>query len=392
MTSSDRPRSPNPDRRDPDRELDARLATYFRGAPSRAPEHLLTAASVRVHGTPQRRRRWPLHGWTSGWATVAAVAFLVVVASIRLGTEPGPGVTESNGPTQSVVRIGPGREPVILRRTATPTTVRAVVVLDGNPWAVLVDGLVFQLDPESGAVVTQLDAQLDEPTGVAAAGSAIWIGSADGDLVKVDSATASIASEVAVGIAHHAIAASDQAAWVAGTSEARRIDTATLEVTVFDVPPGVLELAAVGDTVWATYASGAIVIADGQTGEPRTTLQITSDPNGLPGGIMAQGPVDLWLSDPRDGEALYRIDAALPGVAETVRFDPRGRPSSMAPDAEGVWVLFGDDGRLVRIERDTLKVVDVIDVGLGARGVAFVPGGLALWGAGGIRILEVEVG
>ena len=43
---------------DRDRDLDARLTAYLREAPTRAPEHLLEAAALRVHVTPQRRRGW----------------------------------------------------------------------------------------------------------------------------------------------------------------------------------------------------------------------------------------------------------------------------------------------------------------------------------------------
>jgi outer membrane protein assembly factor BamB len=381
------PRGP----REPDRDVDleARVVGYLRDAPDRAPDHLLAATAVRVHATRQRGRRAPGFGRTAGWAVVAAAVAIALVVSLRFDAALPPGIQESAGPTTVIVAVGPGREPVVRQRTATPTIVRDIMVVDGNPWAVLVDGLVFELDPETGEVISDLDVQLEEPTDVAAGAGSVWVGSGDGTLVRVDTASGTIQARVPIGIAHHAVAASDEAVWVAGTSEARRIDASTLEMVKFDIPPGVVELAAVGDEVWATYATGVIVVADGQTGAARATLRAPSGSGAPAGGLIAAGGSTVWLTAPAEAGTLVRIEPGVPELKGEVGFDPLGGVSSLAADAEGVWILFADDGVLVRVEDDNLAVADTINVGLGARGIGFVPAGLALWGAGGVRVLDV---
>ena len=390
MSASGRPPGGS-ERPDLDPDLDARLARYLRDAPERAPAPLLGASAQRVHATPQRGRGWRIGPTMSGWAVVAAVVAIAVIASVRWGFQPDIGVPGSEKPTPILASIGPGREAVVVQRIATSTVVMAVFVVDGASWAVLVDGLVLRFDPATGEVLSQVDAQLDEPTNAAAGGGAIWVGSAEGDLVKVDLASGTIETEVAVGVAHHAVAAGDDAVWVAGTSEARRIDATTLDVTPFGLPAGVVDLEAVGDEVWATYPGGRIVVADGRTGTTRTTLQVTPDA-GQPGGLIAVGASDVWVAEPADGGPVHRIDPVGPAVRATIGFGAATRPSALAVDDAGVWVLFGDAGVLVRMERETQAVVDVVQVGLGAQGIGRLPGGLGLWGGSGIRVLEVAAG
>ena len=390
MTSSER-RPNRSDHLDADRDLDLRLAGYLRDAPERAPAHLLGAAAVRVHATPQRRRRWRLGGTPSSWAVVAAVVGIAVIASLRFAIAPDSAVPGSNVPTTALVPIGPGRAPVVLERIGTSTIVRTVFVIDGMAWAVLVDGLVLQIDPATGEILTDLNAELDEPTGAAAGAGAVWVGSADGELVRIDVASARVATKVTVGLPHHAVAASDTAVWVAGTSGARRIDAVTLAVTEFDLPPGVVELAAVGDEVWATYASGEIVIADGATAAVRATLGATPQTGSQPGGLMVVGADDVWVTGTGDDAIVRRIDRARAEIVDLVRFEGSGRPSALALDGGTLWVLF-DDGVLAQLDRDSLAVVDTIAVGLGARAIGPLSNGLAIWGASGIQVLERRVG
>ena len=392
MTAPNGGRRPQNDGSDVDRDLNARVVTYLRDAPERAPDHLLAATTVRVHATPQSRRGLNVGRWRPGWVVVAAVIALAVIAPLWRGLEPGPGVGPSNLPIARTVPLGPAADPVVTQRTATSTTVRSVLVLGEDLWAVLVDGLVLRIDLATGEVVANLDAQLADPTGVAASSDAIWVGSNDGRLVRVDVASTAVESDIAVGIPHHAVAANDAAVWVAGTTGARRIDAGTLEITPFDLPAGVIELAVVGDDVWATYASGMIVVADGRSAEIKARIDGAIAAGRTQGGILVPGPSDVWLTDPRDGDALHRIDPGGPQIVGTVRFEPRGRPTSLAPDARGVWVLLGDEGLLVYLATETTEARQVIDVGLGGRGIGLVPGGLALWGAAGVRVIDIQGG
>ena len=370
--------------------LDARLASYLREAPDRAPAELLGATAQRVRQTPQRRRRWGF-GWTmSGWAVVAAVVAIAVIASLRLGTQTDVGVPPTEMPTPVVASIASGREPVVAQRIGTSTIVMDVFVVDGATWAVLVDGLVVRIDLATGELIADLDAQLDQPTDAAAGAGAIWVGSADGDVVKVDVASGAIETEVDVGIGHHAVAASADAVWVAGTAEARRIDAATLAVTTFDLPPGVVDLEAVGGDIWATYPAGRILVVDGRTAAQRATLSAPAASQERAGGIFSAGTGDVWVAETGGGGPVHRIDAVRHEIVASVGFEPPSRPSASASDGGGIWVLFSDDGFVVRVDRESLAVVDVLDVGLGARGIGVLPEGLALWGAGGIRVLDVE--
>ena len=374
-----------------DSDFEARIHGYLRDGPERAPDHLLGAATVRIHATAQRRRSGSFRTFRPGSLAIAAALSLVLaVAAIRFGTVPDIGADPSNVPTAALLEMGSPHAPTERQRIATPTTVRGVVTINGAPWAVLVDGLVFQIDPTTGQVVREVDAQLDEPTGIAAGGGSVWVGSRDGVLVRVDAATGS-AADIAVGIAHHAVAATDASVWVAGPAAAARVDIGTLEVIPFALPAGVLELAAVGDAVWATYASGVVVVADGRTGATRRILQLPTDPPNGPGGLIASDAGTVWLSDPSGGIVLAGAAAGVPAVTHAVRF-AGFLPSSLAVDADGVWALFSEDGRLVQIDRQTLQVRDVIDVGIGARGVGLMLGGVAVWGGGGIRVLDANTG
>jgi YVTN family beta-propeller protein len=131
----------------------------------------------------------------------------------------------------------------------------------GSVWLVLEDNqgsgkesVVFRVDPETGALVSETPLGF-LPSGVAAGAGALWLADEFGDsLVRIDVATGRATEIRGVGRNPQGVAVGEGAVWVANARDGTvsRIDPETLDIETIEVG-GVPEGVAVGEGgVWVT--------------------------------------------------------------------------------------------------------------------------------------------
>jgi streptogramin lyase len=224
------------------------------------------------------------------------------------------------------------------------------------------DATLTEIDPSLGRVLRTHDLGRSDPIGIALGSGSLWItvnGIEGSALLRVDPTTAGVVAEIPLPIQLGALAASDDAVWVASAPVpvARtspvvwRIDTATNEIVA------TINMA---DVVALAHGTGAVWIARGYSGavgavrlDPATNAVVATVDAGSVGTshtqIISVGAGAVWLAGQIQGTVL-RIDPATNAVAATIDLrsgESPGIPTFTGPYAiaagsEGVWVgIFG---------------------------------------------------
>ena len=170
----------------------------------------------------------------------------------------GPSVWIASNVPPGLVRadfdVGTARSQVVWAR-ALANVVTAVAVGADAVWALDADDTVLRIDPESGRVDRELRAGTN-PVAIAASEDAVWVANEGDDSVsRIDPRTNAVSKAISVGDGPAAIATGGGAVWVAlgGDRALARIDPDTGEVAdtieLGRPPQGV---AVAGGTVWVT--------------------------------------------------------------------------------------------------------------------------------------------
>ena len=295
-----------------------------------------------------------------GWWTVAAVASLVAVGSLAaLVVYKRSGSMDSSLPPNAVANVDTksGKPLSLTQFRGSPTS---LAVGMGYTWAadpagsriagIQADGhrLVFVGSGGGGGV-----------TGIAVAAGSLWAVHGDnGTIVGIDpTPLTTIGSPLRVGAGASAIVGNGDQLWVANTDDGtiQRVDATRSRVEA-PIPVGSQPSAiAVGlGSVWVLDpANGALVRIDPASGETLTTTPVT-----VGSAAIAAGHGMVWVADP-SSDTVIRYDADA-GALRTVAV--AGGPPTIAVIPGEVWAGT-TNGRLVRIEPDSLRVVDSRSIG-----------------------------
>lgn len=258
-----------------------------------------------------------------------------------------------------------------------------VVVSHGKVWVINYDSrTLWWLDPVTGATLGER-AVGGVPTGIAAAGEAIWVTTefglldgSDGSLLRfddttgeasppvrmvdgigaitadsdvlwatdanddtvvpIDAVTRTVGAPIHVGRQPAGVAAHDGFVWVANSLDGTvsRVDAAKLSVVATYDVPGATALAADARGVWVvSRALGTVTRIDPISGGVITTIKVGGDPTGV-----ATDGSSVWVSIGGSHD-VARIDAATDRVVATLHV--AGNPDAVAAGGGGVWIAVG---------------------------------------------------
>jgi peptide/nickel transport system substrate-binding protein len=325
-----------------------------------------------------------------------------------------------------VTRAPPPRPPPRRRRSRRPMIVAAALAAAAVAAGVLIaakpgeepvpvtPNSVAVVDAEEGRVVASVPVGVD-PTDVAVGNGSVWVtNSADDSVTQIGARSRRVAGSVSPGVAFgglgvgrsgvwvadtqrpaarvidptfraarsvplatnsapsaRAVAAADDAVWIAGSAGVTRVDPRT-ETTVAHVPVG-------NEPNGVAIGEGAVWISDGLDGTLTRIDPATNEPVALiavgqgASGVAVDG-TGVWVPVPTE-DRVKRIDPATNAVADTVRIP--GGPAAVAVGEDGVWVTSRRSGTLTRIDPRSATVASTLQIGHSPQGVA-VAGG-AVW-------------
>ncbi|MDQ2984101.1 MAG: ABC transporter substrate-binding protein [Actinomycetota bacterium] len=292
---------------------------------------------------------WTRGRWTAATAAVLALAG-GIAAAVVLSTG-GSGSQQGDFVGNGLAVIDPGKKSVdrYLRLGSSPSNVAtgdgAVWVLDGD------DLTISKIDPKTKAVArTFSSGQI--PTDLAVSRGAIWVGNGELTSGSQQGGTVYAAS----------VSRIDQDGNTVKTRLPGR-ESSNLVDFSFRIP-GVTQLVADRDAVWAVNPDRTVSQLDLETGK---RLQVVRR---VKANAIAAGGLGVWIID--DEHTLARIDR-------------RGRDTRpVTPDAAGfigiavgdesVWATDPFEGTVWRVDLDPQPLTQTIPVGVGVTGIAYGDG------------------
>lgn len=240
----------------------------------------------------------------------------------------------------------------------------------GSIWVKTDDGRVLRIDPETNQTVAEIEVASENCQGLGGDDGAIWTCDGTGGVVRIDPATNEVVAAVEVDkypdTGHLPVV--DGRVWV--LSGSGDVLTGIADDAVdqqIDLGASCIEVAAVGDEVWATCLSDDTVLGiDLAVGEVTTRVTGLDSPR-----TLAASGTEVWVSY---GEGLAHVDATtgeVVGVADA----SGGGFGGVAATADAVW---SRTGFLRRVDPGTLEVVEEISAPEESGGEVIVAFG-SLW-------------
>jgi class 3 adenylate cyclase/streptogramin lyase len=301
---------------------------------------------------------------------VALAAAISIVALTRGGAEgflPAP---------NTVVELAPsdGR----ITRGVPVGTNPTVLSFDGaSLWVANFDDKTVQRIHVADATADAAQgAKLDNPTGIATGGGAVWVANGFvGQLVRIDPGQSNAVTSIALSSGIQGVAYGESAVWVASPNDGTLIRWAptTRERNQIRLPGGAHpEDVAVGDgTVWVTDRDGSRVFrVDPSTLEVGAQIPLLGDR--APSRI-AFGEGFVWVTS-TDADSVTRIDPSS-NSATTIEHVGNG-PLGIAAGDGSVWVANSLDGTVVRIDPTSATVAGTTRLGDSPDSIAVTPGGV----------------
>ena len=237
--------------------------------------------------------------------------------------------------------------------------------------------------PTSSAV-TQVS--LKQPVGLAVAAGALWAVSAnDGTVARIDPETGRVTASVIVGVTPLRSATDGDLLWItafSGQLVAVNTTSATVDrrVALSGEPEGV----GVGfGSVWVVRQG-----AHDLTRLDRNGTILGATPLGAMPRLVAFGPSYVWTSDYADG-TLTRVDPNGGPVRTTVRLCEGAQ--GMVVDAGIVWVTCTKSGEVVALDEATLDVRGRVAVSGEPDAIRLVDGRLWVAATRGPTLVEISV-
>ena len=244
---------------------------------------------------------------------------------------------------------------------------------------------VAVIDPETNHVIAAIPVG-ENPAAVAADDDAIWVASADNSVTRIDPKTKTVRQTIQAGDGPAGVAVTRNAVWVANGLDGTvaRIDPESNQVVdriaVGNGPSGV---ATDGPAVWvANSADGTLSEIDPLSDRVKRTLPAAVGASGIAVGfgrlwVVSPPSGSVTVLNPRSGQVLKRI-----GVGTD--------PEAVAVGSGSVWVANRTDGTVSKIDPRRGAVTDTIRVGRAATGVVAGHGQVWVADAADGRLSRVE--
>lgn len=298
------------------------------------------------------------------------LAFVVAVA-LAAGTllalgrgGPGTGATEPLAEVvlahaSDVAVIQPDTSKVVgrVRVGSSPALIREG---DGSVWvADQIDLTVTEIDLESRRVLRTVGLGF-RPDDLAARNDTIWA------LDKEERVLARLGEERTWDRFEHPdfneverIAVDDHAVWLSGGKRLIRVDSASGEVVSNVSAPARLDaLAPAGDDVWAVSSTAAAVLRiDPRTAEIRDRIPMAG--RSTPHALTISADSDfIWVLN-GDTATVVKIDPELLDIVETYRLGVGRGSLSLAAGEGAAWISNAFDGTVTRIDGSTNEVASI---------------------------------
>ncbi|MGB4912728.1 MAG: hypothetical protein WBO95_11500 [Candidatus Dechloromonas phosphoritropha] len=243
---------------------------------------------------------------------------------------------------------------------------------------------VSKIDMATNSVAATVTVGVN-PTGLAVVGSFLWAANTGSNSVsKINMASNTVVAEVSVGSQPRGLAtATATFLWVAnsGNNTVSKVDvganTVAATIAVANQPVGI---AVIGTFVWVGE-SGQVQKVDTTTNAVVATVPGYVGPYG--NGMVSVGGF-LWVS----GQVqVNKIDVTANTVAATVLpAETRG----MAFDGLYLWVAVYGSSRIVKVDIDTLQIVQTVPVGTKPHSVAYNGSHIFVTNYGGNSVSKID--
>jgi virginiamycin B lyase len=250
------------------------------------------------------------------------------------------------------------------------------LAVDGDTVWVTNDGRVEQWSPAG----KRASAEVPRPCGtMAIAAGSLWVANCeDGEVWRINLATAAVEAKIATGLANSKgetnVVAGAGSVWVPSNPEGKvaRIDPATNKiVATVSVTPETWYLAYGFDAVWA-------VSSEGQTLEridPATNAVTGSVKLGDTPGFLAAGEGAVWVQEQGDG-TVAKIDPASLEVAGRTKVGDNLKWGDIDTGGGAVWLRTTDVQTMVVIDPETLKIRARMGASVGSGALRWTPTGV----------------
>jgi len=211
---------------------------------------------------------------------------------------------------------------------------------------------ILRIDPRKGKVIAAIPIEasdLSPESSIAAGEGAVWVQTADADLVKIDPATNAVVTKVKAADGIVALRAGLGALWATDVTNntLQRLDPADAsvqaEIPVGDGP----RFLAIGEgAVWVlNQADGTVTRVDPTTNSATATIPV--DAGAIDGGDIAVGGRSAWARV--SGSLVVEIDPST--NTATAAYGPPHGSGSVAANGAAVWVSAHDVSAVWRLPR-----------------------------------------
>jgi ABC-type branched-subunit amino acid transport system substrate-binding protein/DNA-binding beta-propeller fold protein YncE len=319
-----------------------------------AADALGVAAPRSAARAARRRARRPGALLVAGGLLLLVAAGAATIAALG-GGEDEPPPPQRNG----IAAFEPG-DARLASFTGTVTPPGSLAVGEGAVWVLGVeDRTVSRIDPDTKEVVDRFRVR-HAPTDIAAGAGAVWI-NGEGGLARLDPATGKVTRSVE------------------RPSEGYPGD---LPFQNWGFP----QIAVGAGAIWAINDDRTVSRIDADTGRRLATIDVDA-------ATIAAGREGVWFISGDDTRAVTRIDPRTNQIGQRIPVSAQNL-SAVAVGAGHVWATAGGDGVVWKIDPGRPPVSRTIDVGVGARFLAFGEG--AIWTAnyidGTVSRVDVKTG
>lgn len=203
---------------------------------------------------------------------------------------------------------------------------RGIAATDAAVWVGSTDGAIVRIDPQTRQVVAEVPTGRVSVEGVAADEVSAWLVSDDdGMLFAIDAATNEVVREIPIVGRFPQVAVGTTAVWVSpgtsGASQLQRVDRVSGEVTAVEVGERLSAVASAGAVAWVVSDDNNVCRVDDSTGDV-TCVGLGIDEFDQEIASLAYGDGTLWAAVQGDaingeGYAAIALDAdSLEAVAE----------------------------------------------------------------------------
>jgi streptogramin lyase len=238
---------------------------------------------------------------------------------------------------------------------------------DGSLWIADFNGGVVRVDPRTHRMLARIPVG-GRPDSIAAGPAGIWcrvehVDDNRSDLVRIDAATNRVTARIAAGggaLGRPSVAVATGAIWLIrdypSVASVDRIDAQSHALTARLSPfPGGGTIAASDDAVWASLNNGTLWQIDARAHVVGRWTALA------PGGYLVPDADGVWAMDADRGRIVHVSGGR---VTQRIRIGAGALPL-LARDDEGLWIV-GEAHRLQRIDPSTGRVTGRLDLGTSA--------------------------